>query len=178
MDRRSILSGVVIVLTTPLVGCLERPTEGANGDGTGTNGDGTGANGNGTDTDDTDPARPTELQRSELTTVGDLSDVPSVDESPTITLEESTSPVTIEGTISYSSSSCGEVVLNWARYDSEDESASVRIIGRTDREAGQECTDDVVSQPYRVRLEFDEGVPASVEAIESGNLEEFTATIP
>lgn len=94
MNRRTILSGAGIVLTTPFVGCLEGQTDGTNWDGTSTGEDDTrtNANANDTDTDTEDPVRPTELERSELTTVGDLSDVPAMDEPPRITEGRGESP--------------------------------------------------------------------------------------
>lgn len=164
MNRRTLLAGTGIALSTSLGGCFDGSPVGGDGDGDGY-GDGPG-----------DPSTPTELVDTTFTT--GIDGAPAADEPPTIAFDEASSTVTVEGTVSYTSSSCGEVVLDRATYDEADGSASVRVVGGIDREEGEECTDDIASDSYRVELTFDEGVPATVEAVEDSEFDEFVVTAP
>jgi len=92
--------------------------------------------------------------------------------------DEEASVVTVEGTVSYSSSSCGEVALKRATYEPGGSAATVRVVGRRDPEAGEECTDDIAADSYRVELTFDMGVPDTVEVTEDGEFDEFVVTAP
>lgn len=168
MNRRTYLSGVVAASSTPTLGCLGAPTS----DSDGTTGSDEPDNDD-REHGDGDAAVPTELVASQLVTRG-VGDVPDADEPPVIRVDEP--EVTVAGTITYSSSTCGEVVLDRATYEPDSGAARVRVAGRTDREAGEECTDDVVTRSYRVELAFDRGVPETVEAVEAGNIEEFVVT--
>ncbi|WP_144924755.1 hypothetical protein [Halorubrum salsamenti] len=163
MNRRALLAGAGIACAS-LGGCLDRSPSG--GDDTGNGGD---SGSGGSD-------RPTELRDATIT-LG-IDDAPAADEPPRIAFDEAASTVTVEGTISYSSSSCGEVALDRATYDAAEGAAAVRVISRRDPEAGEECTDDIAADSYRVGLTFDTGVPDTVEAVEDGEFDEFAVTAP
>ncbi|PAU85361.1 hypothetical protein CK500_01440 [Halorubrum salipaludis] len=161
MNRRTLLGGVGVAFASSLGGCLDGSVGDGDGSGGGTGGDGD---------------RPTELRDATFTT--GIEGAPAADEPPRIAFDEAASRVTVEGTISYSSSSCGEVALDRATYDAAESAASVRVVGRRDAEAGEECTDDIAADSYRVELTFDGGVPETVEAVEDGEFDEFVVTAP
>ena len=171
MNRRTYLAGVAAASSTATLGCLDAPTADSESASDGDSENGDDERGNGGE----DARLPTELVESRLVTQG-VGDVPDADEPPVIHVDESEATVIIEGTITYSSSTCGEVMLDRATYDPGSGAAHVRVAGRTDREEGEPCTDDVVTRSYRVALAFDRGVPETVEAVEAGNVEEFVVT--
>ncbi|ELZ38025.1 hypothetical protein C471_11241 [Halorubrum saccharovorum DSM 1137] len=163
MNRRTLLAGAGIAVTSSLGGCLD----GSLGDGTRDGGDEPASG---------DPDRPTELRDATIT-LG-IDDAPAADEPPRVAFDEEASVVTVEGTVSYSSSSCGEVALKRATYEPGGSAATVRVVGRRDPEAGEECTDDIAADSYRVELTFDMGVPDTVEVTEDGEFDEFVVTAP
>jgi len=164
MNRRTLLRGAGIGVTAALGGCLD----GSLGNG-----------GGGDEGGGTDPGDPGELRDATIAIGADtagIDDPPAADEPPRIAFDEAASRVTVAGTISYSSSSCGAVALDRAAYDAAEGTAAVRVIGGRDPEAGEECTDDITADSYRVTLTFDAGVPATVEAVEDGEFDEFVVT--
>lgn len=177
MNRRTLIATLGIGLSASSLGCLEDPAGQSNDGDEPTDSDESNDDESSDDesNDDSETTLPTELVETEFITDG-VSNVPDVDEPPTIRVEPSDATAIVEGTISYSSSTCGEAFLDRAEYGPETGSANVRVAGRTQQDAGEVCTDDIVSQPYRVTLTFDAGVPESIEAIEAGNLEEFSVT--
>ncbi|OIB57101.1 hypothetical protein [Natrialba sp. SSL1] len=114
---------------------------------------------------------PTELTASALNRIDEdeSEEVPDTDEPPTTSFDEAESTAQLVGTVSYASTTCGDISLSSAQYDADEAMCTVRVVGtRNAPSTEQECTADIAVGSYRVTLEFDDGVPERIEAIESG----------
>lgn len=85
---------------------------------------------------------------------------------PKITADTESATVTIEGVAEYGSSSCGYLHLEAVGYDADQAVLQVDIgSGREAPDNEQKyCGDDVGAESYRVVVQFDDGIPARVEA--------------
>ena len=124
-----------------------------------------------------EPSRPTELIDVHLEGM-DRTAAPALDDPPRISVVADAALVLVEGTLSYGSSTCGGYDLEAAAYDADDASFRVLLEDYHEQEAGEDCTADEVTTSYRVRAVFDDGVPASVTAIEDDNLDVRESTYP
>lgn len=109
---------------------------------------------------ESDPARPTKIEDSQFET-GVETDSGRIF-GPEITADQEAGSVTVEGVSEYGSSSCGYLQLQHTDYDTEQAVLQVRI--GSGREKGKYCGDDVAADSYRVVVQFDQGIPARVEA--------------
>ncbi|WP_255168801.1 hypothetical protein [Natrononativus amylolyticus] len=157
MNRRTVLIGAGIALSPSAAGCLD--------------------SGSATLEDDKEP--PSELIAEELQILerSDWDTVPELDEPPAITTKESNSQVIIEGKTSYGGSNCNEVSLSETDYDATEGALTVTVSIEPISTA-DDCHADIVEEAYRVILEFDKSIPATIEANEYGDDYQFEKTEP
>lgn len=120
MKRRHLL-GLGAGLVIPLSGCLGSAPGGADSNGSGA-----------------DPATTFELVDPEL---------PAADP-PDVAVDGDT--VTVRGTVQYGSSSCGTVELAHLGYEDSQDRLDVLVVAADAPDAGDECTDDLVTSGYRL----------------------------
>ncbi len=109
-----------------------------------------------------DSPRPTEIIDSDFETGVDTD--ASRDE-PEITVNRDESTVTVEGVGEYGSSSCGYLANQEPDYDVERSELHVEITARQEPpDDDMDCGDDLATSSYQFVIQFDEGVPASIEA--------------
>jgi|GEM_PF-6178564 len=157
MKRRQLLTCSSLVATSLLAGCLEVSDGGTEAD---------------------EPATPDELVEEDfqVLTRGEWEDsIPSVDEPPSISFDETASQVTVEGAVSYGASNCNEIQLAEAALDTEANSLEViALVGEVDTD--DDCQSDLTEEQYRVTVVVDNGVPETVEVNEVGPYYHFEET--
>ncbi|WP_254864535.1 hypothetical protein [Halovivax gelatinilyticus] len=152
MHRRSLLATVGLTVVGTLAGCLEStPLSG-------------------------DPEPPDDLVEETFESITPDESVPASDEPPTIAFVEDDSRVVIEGSLTYSSSSCGGVDPGETSYDAVDGTVTTSVAAYYDHPSGTDCTADEVTTGYRLTLAFDDGVPETVEMTEDGTMGTFDVT--
>ncbi|MFP9060304.1 hypothetical protein ACLI4R_07195 [Natrialbaceae archaeon A-chndr2] len=110
-----------------------------------------------------DPVRPSEIIATAFET--GVETEASVSDEPIIEVDQETSTVTVEGVGEYGSSACGYLADQSPSYDAEPATLSLEVRqGREEPDEGDLCGDDLAADSYRFVVEFDQGVPARIEA--------------
>ncbi len=152
MDRRAFLATAVAGTSVSLGGCLEDSPHASAAD------------------------PPDEVVDEEFASISLEDAVAAVDEPPVITFREVDSQVAIEGSLTYSSSSCGGIELGETDYVADDGTLTTSVAGYYEQPSGTDCTADEVNTAYRLTLTFDDGLPSLVEVTEDGNMGTFEVT--
>lgn len=127
-----------------------------------------------------DPRSPNEVETPEPVTeaafeFSDGSDERSQDD-PMIEVNVEEESATITGTLRVGSGSCNEATLEEITYDGDSETVTVVVTWVDTSDEGEGCTDDLSSDEYEVRLEF-ESLPSAITAIERDYRDgEYTTT--
>ena len=156
MNRRTLLAGVAGGLAIT-AGCVEDPDPGSGG--TGGN-----ASGNGVDVADAPIAG--ELVDWDLRL--DI-DAEEIADSPQVEFDHDT--VSVTGRITYGSSTCKTVEATTVDYDADAARLDVvcEDVETEDDSPDDEpriCTDDIASTSYELTVDFDDGIPETVRAVE------------
>lgn len=141
MRRRQICKASLAGVAIPLGGCLGR----------------------------LDPRPSNEIETPEPVAEADFELSDGTDEhaqdDPIIEVNAEEESATIAGTLRVGSGSCNEAILDETTYDDDSSTVTVVVTWVDTSDEGEVCTDDLSSDEYEVRLEF-ESLPSAITAIE------------